>query len=318
MTCQQALGMMQAFGDGELEADGRRLFVAHLRECPRCRREYDECRQLVNELATALQAEAAAPAGMAESVQRRLAAEQRLPGSVAGAKRVMGTRSFKVALSAGLVVALVVTGWFVFGQDLALAKAIDNALRQVKSAHFVAMEGGREIEVWATQDAERVTTDDGWMVAKKGVAYLYDARRKRVSLTHGQIAHLQMLRGLNVLLLSERLRGRVLGKPTVVKETITLADGRKAIRISAVAKARNEGVVCDYAGEMLVDPATNHILSGEASQTVPGTPEAGKLMRQGRLRSMRIYVDRIEYNVPVPKGVFDTTVPPGWRANFRE
>ena len=230
----------------------------------------------------------------------------------------MGTRSFKVALSAGLVAALLVAGWFVFGQDIALAKAIDNALRQVKSAHFVALEGGREIEVWASQDAERVTTDVGWMVAKKGVAYLFDARRKRVTLTKGHIAHLEMLRGLNVLMLSQRLRGQVLGKPTVVKETVTLADGRKVMRISAVAKARNQGVVCDYAGEMLVDPATNLILSGEASQTVPGTPEAGKLVRQGRLRSLRIYVDRIEYNTPAPRGIFDTAVPRGWEANFGE
>jgi len=319
MTCQQALGMMQAFGDGELGAESRRVFVGHLKGCPRCRGEYDERRRLVGNLAAALQAEAVAPAGMAEAIARRLSKERETwHAPMAGARKVMGRRPFRLALSAGLVAVLVAAGWFVFGQDLALAKAIDHALRQVKSAHFVALEGGREIEVWATPDAERVTTDDGWMVAKHGVAYVFDARRKRVSLTRDSIAHLHMLRGLNVLMLSERLRGRVLGKPTVVKETITLADGRKAIRISAVAKARNQGVVCDYAGEMLVDPVTNLILSGEASQTVPGTPEGGKLMRQGRLRSMRIYVDQIEYNAPVPKGVFDTTVPRGWRADFRE
>ena len=315
MTCQQVMSLTQAFGDGELDAESRRRFVEHVRSCGACRLAYDGRRQLVGNLAAALSSEAVAPARLAETVSARLAREEtaaRNPLPAMG--RLVRTRSFRIAFSAAGALAIIFAiCWFLFGQDLALAKAIDNALLHVKSAHFVALEGGRQIEVWATQDAERVSSGDGWMVAKDGLAYLFDAKKRRVSIRRGEIAHLDMLRGLNVFLLSERLRGRVLGKPLVVKEYLRLPDGKTALRISASGKLRHYGVTCDFDGSVLVDPDTHLILSGEASETIPDTPQAKALVRQGKLRGMRIHVDHVDYNVPVPKGTLDVSIPKGWK-----
>jgi hypothetical protein len=315
MNCQQARPWLQAFGDGELEGQTRRQVGDHLRHCPACRSEYEARRRLVTEVQTALAEEARAPDYLAAAVSRQIAREPSpRRGFLPGVRRVVAMRSFRIACSAaGVMAALLVGVWIFAGQDLAFAKAIDSALRGIKSAHFTAVEGGRTVEVWATPTAERVSSEEGWMVAKEGKAYLFDTRAKRVRVTKGGAAHLDVLRGLNVLLLSERLRGRALGEPTVRKETVTLPDGRQAIRISGTAKAKRLGVVLDYEGTMLVDPATNLIMSGEARQLVPDTPEAQRLKREGKLWPVHVKVDTVEYNRGVPAGMFDTATPAGWR-----
>jgi len=318
MICREALSLVQAYGDGELGGEMRSQVQGHLRSCERCRREYDQRRQLVNALATALPRAAGAPAGLAEAVRRRIAHQLAAGGGrVQTVRRVMTRRSSKIAFSAaGLMAAVLTVLWMTFGQELAFAKAIDDALRHVKSAHFIAMEGDREVEVWATQEAERVSMEEGWMVAKDGRAYLFHPRKKHVTITEGAVAHLELLRGLNVLMLSERLRGQALGKPRVTKETVALPNGGEAIRISASAAARHNGVVCDFSGVMLVDPATNLILSGEAWETVPPAPARERLERAARPASRHVRVDRIEYNVELPEEAFSIAVPRGWTASF--
>jgi hypothetical protein len=310
VTCGQARALLQAFVDEELGAAAAAEVAAHLRGCATCRAAHDERRSFVAKLAAALPGEGGAPAGLARAVAERVAQE---PASRSPLRRLFAMRSFRIAFSAAtLLVAGAVALWLFAGQDLAFARAIDKAIQSIQSAHFVAVEGGRTVEVWATPDAERVQSEEGWMVATDGRAYLFEKSRKRVVVTDGAMAHLKLLRGLNVLLLSERLRGRALGKPTVEKQTVTLDDGRKAIRITASGKAKHEGVVCTFRGTMVVDAATNLILSGEATETVPNTPQAQRLVRQGKLRSLRVEVDSVEYNTPIPAGTFDTTTPKGW------
>lgn len=320
MTCKQAMALMQAFSDGEVDAYTRRRMLAHLSRCDTCRRQYQDRRRLTGGIVAALSAEAGAPPTLTAAVSSAVAARPLLRRTLLHrTRRLITMRSSKIAFSAaGLIVVALVAGWIMFGQDIALARAIDGAMRGVTSAHFTAYEGNREIEVWATHDAERVNSPDGWMIATGGRAYLFDLGAKRVTVSDGAIAHLQMLRGLNVLLLSERLRGRALGKPTVEKETITLPSGQKAIRISARAKARHYGVVCRFEGTMLVNPATNLIMSGEASETVPDTKAAQRLVHRGKLRSTHVRVDWIDYNAQVPSGLFDTTIPPGWEVVHKD
>jgi hypothetical protein len=47
-------------------------------------------------------------------------------------------------------------------------------------------------------------------------------------------------------------------------------------------------------------------------ETVPDTPQAQRLVRAGKLRSLHVKVDSVEYNSPVPASTFDTTTPAGW------
>jgi hypothetical protein len=319
MTCKQALALMQAFGDGELDAVSRRRVLGHVAVCDACRREYQERRRLVRDVAAAIRADGNAPGSIAAAVSNSIAARPlRSRTMLSRARRIIAMRSFKIAFSAAaLVVAAFIAGWSLVGPDIALAKAIDDALRGVKAAHFTAVEGNREVEVWATQDAERVSTSEGWMIATGGRAYLFDPRAKRVTISKGAIAHLQMVRGLNVLLLSQRLRGKALGKPTVTKKTVTLPSGEKMMRISGTARARHWGVVCTFKGTMLVNPATNLIMRGEAQEIIPNTRAAQRLVRQGKLRTMHVRVNTIDYNPILSKGLFDTSTPPGWKVSYK-
>ena len=316
MNCGQVLQLVQAFGDGELDAEGQSLVRDHLRACPRCRQAYDQRRELVQGLAEALASEASAPRDLRRSVWRQLESQPTSAHRTVQRMRALaGRRPAKVAVSvAGVIgVALALT-WMLFGRELALAKAIDDAMRQVKSAHFTAVEGERRIEVWATPDAERVASDEGWMIAKDGKAYLFDSHAKRVTITKGPLAQLQLLRGLNVLLLSARVRGQVRGEPTVAKQTVTLPDGRKAIRITASGKAKVLGVTGDFTGTMLVDPATNLIMSGEVTERTPQLEMGEEAVRpSSSAHTTHVKVDSISYNVPVPSGIFDTTTPRGWK-----
>ena len=319
MTCKQTRELMQPFGDGELDAVSRRRILGHLAVCDDCRQDYQERRRLVNDVAAAMRAETRAPGDVAPAVSRAIAARPlRSRTILSRARRVIAMRSFKIAFSgAALVAAALTAGWLLVGPDIALAKAIDDALRGVKAAHFTALEGNREVEVWATQNAERASTREGWMIATGGRAYVFDPKAKRVTISKGAIAHLQMVRGLNVLLLSERLRGKALGTPRVTKETVALPNGEKAMRISGMAKARHWGVVCTFKGTMLVDPATNLIVRGEAWEIVPNTRMAKRLVRQGKLRTMHVRVDSIDYNPVISKGLFDTSIPPGWKVSYK-
>jgi len=371
MNCGQALQLVQAFGDGELDAEGQSLVREHLRTCAACRATYDERRRLVQNLAAALVSEASAPADLTRSVSQRIAArpmhglrslvsvlgkgrsldptESRVYGYVHGCPENPSERSslrdsaisrptycaklnrpytlhpthwgrpMRVAFSvAGVIGVVLALTWMLFGRELALAKAIDEAMRQVKSAHFTAVEGERRIEVWATPEAERVASDEGWMIAKDGKAYLFDSHRKRVTITKGPLAQLQLLRGLNVLLLSARVRGQVRGEPTVAKKTVTLPDGRKAIRITASGKAKVLGVTGDFTGTMLVDPATNLIMSGEVTERTPQLEMGEEAVRpSSSAHTTHVKVDSISYNVPVPSGIFDTTTPRGWKVTRR-
>jgi hypothetical protein len=315
MTCEQALELVQAFGDGELQGDGQALVRDHLRACAACRRVYDARRSLVQGLAAALASEAAAPPHFSQSVWQRIAARPTCAQRTVGRMRALaGRRPLRVAVSlAGVAAVVLALTWMLFGRELALAKAIDQAMRQVKSAHFTAVEGERKIEVWATPEAERVASDDGWMIAKGGKAYLFDPRARRVTITKGPLAQLQLLRGLNVLLLSARVRGQVMGEPIVAKETVTLPDGRRAIRITASGKAKVLGETCHFRGAMLVDPATNLIMSGEVTETMPDITMGEEVRQRSRVaRTTYVKVDAIRYDVQVPKGIFDTTVPRGW------
>jgi len=334
MNCGQALQLVQAFGDGELDAEGQSLVREHLRTCAACRATYDERRRLVQNLAAALVSEASAPADLTRSVSQRIAARPmhglRSLVSVLGKGRSLDPRPYtlhpthwgrpmRVAFSvAGVIGVVLALTWMLFGRELALAKAIDEAMRQVKSAHFTAVEGERRIEVWATPEAERVASDEGWMIAKDGKAYLFDSHRKRVTITKGPLAQLQLLRGLNVLLLSARVRGQVRGEPTVAKQTVTLPDGRKAIRITASGKAKVLGVTGDFTGTMLVDPATNLIMSGEVTERTPQLEMGEEAVRpSSSAHTTHVKVDSISYNVPVPSGIFDTTTPRGWKVTRR-
>jgi hypothetical protein len=325
MTCGQALELIQVFGDGELTGGSQALVRDHLRACAACRRAYDERRSLVQGLAAALASEASAPPHFSQSVWQRIAARPtRSTGSghasaqrtVGRMRALAGRRPVRVAVSlAGVVGLMLALMWMLFGRELALAKAIDQAMRQVKSAHFTAVEGERKIEVWATPEAERVASDDGWMIAKGGKAYLFDPRARRVTVTKGPLAQLQLLRGLNVLMLSARVRGQVMGEPSVGKKTVTLPDGRKAIRITASGKAKVLGETCQFRGTMLVDPATNLIMSGEVTETMPEITMGEEVRQSSRVaRTTHVKVDAIRYDVQVPKGIFDTTVPRGWTA----
>ena len=330
MNCQETLLLLQAYLDGELEGEDRRAVASHLQACSACRRECAAQHEVLGGLTQALAEETQAPAGLRAAVLQQVAAEPYpdhrtavVAGSVPCAassrvRRLFAMRSFRIAFSAaGVLAVLATTVWFLFGQDLAFAKAIDSALQGIKSAHFTAVEGDRTVEVWATPDAERVSTTEGWMVSRGGRAYLFDRRHQRLRVTQGAAAHLKLLRSLNVLLLSERLRGHALGSPRVTKEKVTLPDGRPAIRVTGEAQARRSGVVCDYSGTMLIDLATNLILSGEATQRLPDTAQAKRLEREGRLRPMHLRVESIEYNQPVPKGSFDTNTPKGWTVSGR-
>jgi hypothetical protein len=289
--------LMQAFGDGELEGEERVSVRDHLRTCDSCRRSYDQRRRLVQALAAALSAEATAPAGLAGSVRRRLVGWK--PAKI----------TFSVAGTLGLVVALT---WMLLGRDLVLAKAIDQAMRQVKSAHFTAVEGGRKITVWATPEAERIESSEGWVIATGGRAYLFDPDRRRVTITKGPLAQLQLLRSLNVLMLSARLRGQVMGEPRMAKETVRLPDGRKAIRITATGRARVLGITGDFRGTMLVDASTNLIMGGEITETRPDLRVGEEGRRRGVSHVTHVKVGPVEYNARVPAGIFDTRVPPGW------
>jgi hypothetical protein len=315
MTCAQALELVQAFGDGELRGDRQALVRDHLRACAACRRFYDARRSLVQGLVAALASEASAPPRFSQSVWQRIAAHPTsAQRTVARVRALAGRRPLRVAVSlAGVAAVVLALTWMLFGRELALAKAIDQAMRQVKSAHFTAVEGERKIEVWATPEAERVASDDGWMIAKGGKAYLFDPRARRVTITKGPLAQLQLLRGLNVLLLSARVRGQVMGEPIVAKETVTLPDGRRAIRITASGKAKVLGETCHFRGAMLVDPATNLIMSGEVTETMPDITMGEEVRQRSRVaRTTHVKVDAIRYDVQVPKGIFDTTVPRGW------
>ncbi|MFB3879767.1 MAG: anti-sigma factor [Armatimonadota bacterium] len=318
MNCSQASQLIQAFGDGELDGEAQSLLRDHLRTCQRCRHAYDQRRHLVQQLAEALALEASAPRGLRQSVWRRI--ESRPTSAQRTVRRMRflaGRRPARIAFSvAGIIGIVFALTWMLFGRDLALAKAIDEAMRQVKSAHFTAVEGERTIEVWATPEAERVSSDEGWMIAKDGKAYLFDARRKRVTITKGPLAQLQLLRGLNVLLLSARVRGQVAGEPTVAKETVTLPDGRRAIKITASGKARVLGATREFSGTMLVDPATNLIMAGEVTERTPRSAAGERVSRRSEAatETTHVSVDRVSYNVPVPAGIFDTTTPKGWTA----
>jgi len=314
MSCDRIRPLLQALVDAELDSVTSSRLEEHLHTCAACRAEHAALRALAGEVTGAFRAEGGAPPGLAQAVSARLAREPaHRRASLPGLRRLITMRSFRIAFSAAtLLVVGMLAIWLVAGQELAFARAIDKALQGIRSAHFVATEGDRRVEVWATPEAERVQSDEGWMVAAGGRAYLFERARQRVVVTHGAVAHLKLLRGLNVLLLSERLRGRALGKPTVEKETVSLPDGRKAIRITASGKARHEGVVCDFHGTMLVDAATNLILSGEATETVPDTAQARRLVREGKLRSRHIEVDSVEYNTSLPANAFDTATPEGW------
>ncbi len=315
MRCEQARPLLQAFGDGEVEEGVRRQVWEHVQHCPQCRREFESRRELVGQLQVALRSQDRAPARVAAAISQRLASQASPPrGFLSEARRIGRMRVTRIAFSAaGVVAALLVGVWFFAGQDLAFARAIDKALRGIRSAHFTAVEGDRTVEVWATPTEERVSTKEGWLVAKDGRAYLFNPHRKQVAVSKGAAAHLRLLRSMNVLLLSERLRGRALGHPKVTKETVTLPNGSKAIRIAGAAQAKRHGVVLNYEGSMLVDPGTNLILRGEARQLIPNTPEAKQLEKKGLLRPMQVKVEKVEYNQPVPAGTFDTAVPPGWR-----
>jgi hypothetical protein len=317
MTCGQALELIQVFGDGELTGGSQALVRDHLRACAACRRAYDERRSLVQGVHAALASEASAPPHFSQSVWQRIVAQPTsAPRTVTRVRALAGRRPVRVAVSlAGVVGVVLALTWMLFGRELALAKAIDQAMRQVKSAHFTAVEGERKIEVWATPEAERVASDDGWMIAKGGKAYLFDPRARRVTITKGPLAQLQLLRGLNVLMLSARVRGQVMGEPTVAKETVTLPDGRKAIRITASGKAKVLGETCHFRGAMLVDPATNLIMSGEVTETMPEITMGEEVRQSSRVaRTTHVKVDAIKYDVQVPNGIFDTTVPRGWTA----
>jgi hypothetical protein len=52
-------------------------------------------------------------------------------------------------------------------------------------------------------------------------------------------------------------------------------------------------------------------------EAVPDTPEARRLVRQGKLRSLHVRVDSVEYNSPVPANAFETTTPKGWTVVHR-
>lgn len=314
MTCGQALDLIQAFGDGELTGETQRLVHDHLRTCASCRRAYDERRQLVQSLAMALTGETAAPPGLAQSVWEKLS-----EGTVTGLRPIQRERvatrrrPLRIAVSlAGVAGVLLVATWMLFGRDLALARAIDQAMREVTSAHFTAVESGRKIEVWATPEAERVASTEGWMVTKGGSAYLFDPLGKRVTITQGPLAQLQLLRGLNVLMLSARVRGRIVGEPSLTKERVTLEDGRTVIRITASGTARIMGETSTFRGTMLVDPATNLILGGEITDTMEGTPIRGVGRRESGPITTTVKVETVAYGVEVPDGTFDTSIPSGW------
>jgi len=67
-----------------------------------------------------------------------------------------------------------------------------------------------------------------------------------------------------------------------------------------------DGIVLRYQDALFL------IMSGEASEIVPHTKAAQRLVRRGKLRSTHVRVDWIDYNAQVPAGLFDTTIPPGW------
>jgi hypothetical protein len=103
----------------------------------------------------------------------------------------------------------------------------------------------------------------------------------------------------------------------VTKKTVTLPSGEKMIRISGTARARHWGVVCTFKGTMLVNPATNLIMRGEAQEIIPNTRAAQRLVRQGKLRTMHVRVNTIDYNPILSKGLFDTSTPPGWKVSYK-